>query len=134
MSANCSKRTTCPVALTNFRFLTSSMEDLPISSYLMLISYSYSPARYLESVFPEKAICIVCPTEAMFSPREVIFSLSTFTLISGLPSSEESFTSEAPGIFSSCFAACFANSKASFRSVAVTVRLIGACSAPISPI
>ena len=89
--------------------------------------------RNLLESFPLKAVRIVTPTVAMLSPSIDILSRSNCTLISGLPASEESFISVAPGIVLSSSAVFTAYSCAVLTSSEVTTKAIGACSAPISP-
>ena len=103
------------------------------SSKRILISYSESPVRNLLSSFPLKAVRIVPPTVAILSPSMAILSRSRSTLISGLPASELSFISVAPGIVLSSSAVFCAYSCAFSTSSEVTTKAIGACSAPISP-
>ena len=91
------------------KLLTSAILFLSKALYLILISYSYSPALNLPSVFPLKAVCMVIPTVCKLKPSAAILSLSTFTFTSGFPSSTESSISVAPGIVLNSFSAAFAN-------------------------
>ena len=105
----------------NIKLLTSAILFLSKALYLILMSYSYSPALKRPSVFPLKAVCIVIPTVCKLKPSAAILSLSTFTLTSGFPSSTDNSISVAPGMVRNSFSAAIANFIALSTSGPVTI-------------